>query len=246
MPFEFHDYVAIAIAAFVAQVLGGIAGYGTGLLMPMVLVPIIGAEATIPVIGLSALITNPSRVIAFRPHLDKPAAWTVICFALPTVIAGAYAFTLLNGFGAQLVIGAMLMLLSPFGRYLRKRRLRLSPRGFGLSAVLFGFIMGGTSGSGVLLLSILMARGLAGSAVIATDAAASTILGLGKVGVFAHAGIFANSLWIVAALIGLMAIPGAWTGKMLLKRFPISVHNTILDVSIFIGGALLVWGAWRG
>jgi hypothetical protein len=42
-----------------------VAGYGTGALMPLVLVPIVGAEPVVPIISLAALFTNTGRVAAF-------------------------------------------------------------------------------------------------------------------------------------------------------------------------------------
>lgn len=41
------QFVAVGVTAFVASIIGGVAGYGTGLLMPLVLVPIIGAQAVV-------------------------------------------------------------------------------------------------------------------------------------------------------------------------------------------------------
>ena len=46
---------------------GGIAGYGTGALMPLILVPIVGAEPVVPIIAISALFTN------FGPHRSPSA-----------------------------------------------------------------------------------------------------------------------------------------------------------------------------
>ena len=56
--------------AAVASIIGGVAGYGTGALMPLVLVPIVGAEPVVPIIAISALFTNTSRAIAFRDVID--------------------------------------------------------------------------------------------------------------------------------------------------------------------------------
>jgi uncharacterized membrane protein YfcA len=55
----------IAAMALVASVVGGVAGYGSGALMPLVLVPIVGAEPVVPILSLSALLTNASRATAF-------------------------------------------------------------------------------------------------------------------------------------------------------------------------------------
>ena len=78
MDISILDYALIAGTAFVASVIGGVAGYGTGLLMPLVLVPIIGPAAVVPVISVSALFTNSGRILAcwlcqrLRPACSVP------------------------------------------------------------------------------------------------------------------------------------------------------------------------------
>src|SRR5262249_56162724 len=62
----------IAAMALVASFIGGVAGYGTGALMPLVLVPIVGAEPVVPILSLSALLTNSSRAPPFRAFADRP------------------------------------------------------------------------------------------------------------------------------------------------------------------------------
>jgi hypothetical protein len=44
----------VACVALVASVVGGMAGYGTGALMPLVLVPLIGADAAMPITAAPA------------------------------------------------------------------------------------------------------------------------------------------------------------------------------------------------
>ena len=46
----------IAGVALIASVVGGVSGYGTGALMPLVLVPIVGPEPVVPMLSISALI----------------------------------------------------------------------------------------------------------------------------------------------------------------------------------------------
>lgn len=90
------ELALICVAAFATQTIGGLAGYGTGLLMPLVLVPLIGAEAIVPVISLSAVLTNITRVVVFRESVDVRKAALVTAFALPTTFLGAYCYTLLS------------------------------------------------------------------------------------------------------------------------------------------------------
>ena len=59
----------IVVAAPFAAMVGGVAGYGTGALMPLILVPIVGAEPVVPIIAISAMITNFAPIVAFRRRL---------------------------------------------------------------------------------------------------------------------------------------------------------------------------------
>ena len=56
--------------ALVASIIGGVSGYGTGALMPLVLVPIVGPEPVVPMLSLSALLNNASRVTVYRHLVD--------------------------------------------------------------------------------------------------------------------------------------------------------------------------------
>src|SRR5262244_1623179 len=103
----------IAGMAAVASVIGGVAGYGTGALMPLVLVPIVGAEPVVPIISISALFTNTSRVAAFWRLVDGKRALIVLAAAAPTCALGAWGYTLLTSGGAALVIGGALIASVP-------------------------------------------------------------------------------------------------------------------------------------
>ena len=98
---------------------------------------------------------------------------------------------------------------------------------------------------GIILLSMLMAAGLQGAAVIATDAAISVIIGIVKIGVFGVFGAVDAKVVAVALLIGCVAFPGAFLAKAIVDRLPIHVHTVILDVVVITGGLLMIVGAFR-
>ena len=235
----------IAGMAAVASIVGGVAGYGTGALMPLVLVPIVGAEPVVPIIAISALFTNTSRAFAFRHLIDWRRAAIIIAAALITTALGAWGYTMLTGRGAMLVIGGMLALSVPLRRLSRKRGLTLTDGGLGIASMFWGFVVGGTSGAGIILLSLLMAVGLEGAAVIATDAAISIIVGVVKIGTFGVFGAVTAKVVAVALLIGAVAFPGAFLAKALVERLPVHVHTAILDAVVITGGLLMVIGAFR-
>lgn len=239
------EIVAIALTALAAQTIGGLAGYGTGLLMPLVLVPLIGAEPVVPIIAISSIFSNFSRFLAFIRHADRRRAWIVVAAAAVTTTLGAYGYTRLTGAGAAMVIGSMLILSVPLRRLAKRRDLRIGDGGLALGAVGYGVVVGGTSGSGVILLSLLMAAGLEGAAVIATDAVISLATGLIKIAVFGQAGVVTAQVLAFALLIGAVALPGAFLAKAFVERMPVHIHTAILDVVVIAGGLMMIFAALR-
>jgi uncharacterized membrane protein YfcA len=233
----------IAAMAVFASMVGGIAGYGTGALMPLVLVPVLGPEPVVPIIAISALFNNTWRALAFKNLIDWRRAMLVAAFATPTCIVSAYGYTLLTGKGAGIVIGTMLMLTVPL-RYLFKRYvIALDSKGLAVGAVIYGGAVGGTVGAGVILLSLLMAAGLQGAAVVATDAVISMVVTAVRMAVFGFSGVIDARVMAVALLIGIVALPAAFMAKALVARMSLTVHTAILDVVVLIGGAVMIGGA---
>jgi uncharacterized membrane protein YfcA len=237
--------VLVAGVALFAAVVGGLAGYGTGALMPLVLVPLIGAEPVVPIIAISSIFTNFSRTAANFRYVDRRRALIVIAAAAVTTALGAYGYTRLTNAGAALVIGAMLILSVPLRRSLRRREVRIGGAGLGAGAVGYGVVVGGTSGSGVILLSLLMAAGLEGAAVIATDAVISLATSIIKISVFGLAGVVTAQVLAFALLIGIVALPGAYLAKSFVERMPVHIHTAILDVAVIAGGAVMIFSAAR-
>ena len=235
----------VACVALFASVVGGLAGYGTGALMPLVLVPLIGAEPVVPIIAISSIFTNTSRFAAYLRYADRRRAGIVIAAAALTTALGAYGYTRLTNAGAALVIGAMLISSVPMRRLLKRRAIKISDTGLAASSVGYGVVVGGTSGSGVILLSLLMAAGLEGAAVIATDAVISVATSIIKISVFGLAGVVTAQVLAFAVLIGAIALPGAFLARTFVERMPVHVHAAILDVAVIAGGTVMIVEAAR-
>jgi uncharacterized membrane protein YfcA len=235
----------VAGVALLASVIGGVSGYGTGALMPLVLVPLVGAEPVVPIIAISAMFTNSSRVFAFLKYVDWRRAAIVLAASVPTCVLGAWGYARLSSAGAALVIGGMLIASVPLRRMLRHHGFKVGDGGLGLGSVGYGLVVGGTAGSGVILLSLLMAAGVEGAGVIATDAAISIIISIVKISVFGFAGVITAQVIAFALLIGVVALPGAFLARAFIQRMPVHVHTAILDAVVLLGGVFLVYGALR-
>jgi uncharacterized membrane protein YfcA len=134
----------------------------------------------------------------------------------------------------------------PLRRLARRHEFRLSEPGMAVAGAGYGVLVGSTAGSGILLLSIFMAAGLTGPAVLATDCAVTLVTSIVKTGVFQLAGSLSPADWAMALLIGAATTPGAFIARWLVRRFSATLHTQILEGAILVGGSVLVarglWG----
>jgi uncharacterized membrane protein YfcA len=235
--------VLISVVGVLTSLIGGVTGYGTGALMPLVLVPIVGPEPVVPIIAIAATITNLSRALAFRASIDWRRARLVALAAAPTCILGAWGYTLLSGPGAMLLIGAMLVVVVGLRRTVGRYGFAVGDRGLAVGSLGWGLVVGGTNGAGVIIMSLLMAAGLTGAAVIATDATLSVAIGIIRILTFGAAGVATGQVVAVALLIGTATFPGAFLARLMVERLPIHVHTAMLDVVVVIGGVAMIVGA---
>jgi uncharacterized membrane protein YfcA len=231
--------LGVGLAAYGTSIVGGLAGYGTNLLMPLALVPVVGAAAAIPILAVSGLFNNGSRLVIFRDRVVWRPVLPLTLAAIPACFVGAWLFTLLSGPQVALVLGLTLLATVPLRRLLKGRRLEIGTFGIVLFGVVFGLVTGGTPGGGVLLTAALASLGLAPQAVVATDAAISLVVGLVKVMTFQALGELPPESWLLALLIGLIAIPGVMTARWLSDRMSLSIQGVILEAAILTGGAAL-------
>ena len=183
---------------------------------------------------------------AFLRYVDWRRSLIVALCASPTCVVGAWGYAHLSGAGAAFVIGAMLIASVPLRRVLKRREVKFGDRGLALGSLCYGIVVGGTAGSGVILLSMLLAAGVGGAGVIATDAAVSIVIGVVKVSVFGLAGVIDAQVVAFALLIGVIALPGAFLARAFVERMPIHVHTAILDAVVTVGGCFLIYRALWG
>jgi hypothetical protein len=137
----------------------------------------------------------------------------------------------------------MLVLVVVLRRIVGRYGFKIGDRGLAVGSFGWGLVVGGTNGAGVIIMSLLMAAGLAGAAVIATDAALSIVIGIVRLTTFGVAGVATAQVVAVALLIGVATFPGAFLARLMVERLPIHVHTAMLDVVVVIGGVVMIVGA---
>ncbi len=235
----------VAVVALLASILGGLAGYGTGLVLPIALAPVVGIANVVPVMALAMILNNGSRVVAFWREVQWPRARRLLLLGLPACALGAWGFTLLEARGVALWLGLFLLASLPLRRALQRARYALGGSAEVAAGAGFGLVNGAISGAGVILISLLMAAGVEGAALIATDALISAVMGLLKVAIFGSLARLDGPLALMGLLVGLCTVPGAFIARRLLGLIPQHIHTRVMEGVVLLGALGFLWRAWE-
>jgi uncharacterized protein len=236
------------LICFVAGVLGGLSGAGTGLIVAGFLAPVVGAKAVMPALAVIMLINNASRVFYYRQNVDWRVAALMTALALPGTYAGAQLYMHLSVPTLEFILGAAILLV--LGYRLIKRQMVMRQAAShrptdsaqtsgggkkllgGPIALLYGFINSLVPGSGVMVLAYFSAIGMSAAAVIANDALLSAVLNLVKIFLFRSLDGLPDDLMLLALLCGIASIPGVWLAKWLSTRLRHGLQQGLIELVI--------------
>lgn len=233
------------VVCFLAGMLGGLSGYGAGLLVTLFIAPIVGPKALIPMISVLMLINNASRVWFYRSALDLGTVVRVSAVALPMAWIGAELYVRLESGIVQVVLGAVLILSVPLRRLLDRARITPGPVAvYGIGAT-YGFLSSLIVGAGMLIVPMLMGIGFAGPALLATDAAIAVSANLFKAVIFGALDALSLAHFVLALILGLCTIPGTACAAWIVRRTSVRLHSALIETLIIVGGTMMLFG-WLG
>jgi uncharacterized protein len=143
------------------------------------------------------------------------------------------------------ILGLAVMGSVPLRRLLRRRAVVLRTPGLAAGAAAFGFSSGIATGTGVIQISLLLSAGLTGPAVLATDALSTIVLDLCKAALFQRFDLLDAEAAATGAVIGAATLPGSALAAWLSTRVGAKLHVLFMETLILLGGASMLWHAWR-
>jgi len=235
---------AVAVLALGAAVIGGMGGFGTGVILTAALVPLIGVKAVVPVLAVAGAIINAGRFWFYRESLDRRALAVVLAASLPFLVLGTWIYTVLDARALGTVLGLVVIASVPLRRFLHHKKIVLGKAGLAAGAGVFGLASGVATGTGVILVSLLLGSGLSGPAVLATDALATIALDLCKAALFQRFDLLDGAAFLTGVVIGVATIPGSALAAVLVTRLGARLHVLFMEGLILVGGAFMLWHSW--
>lgn len=235
-----------AVVCFLAAALGGVAGMGSGMIVTLFITPVIGAKAVVPVISVLMLINNASRVWFYRDAIVPARISLIAGVAIPMSYVGAAIYVRLDGQFIQIMLGAILIGSIPLRRWMAGREVTPTTGQVVIVSGVFGLLSSLIVGAGMLVIPMLMGFGLAGPALLATDAAIAVLVNLAKVVFFGSFDALSGQLFLLALAMGICTIPGTWAGAWLVRRTSVRIHTLAIEALIVVGGLSMIVGAFFG
>jgi hypothetical protein len=236
---------AVAVLAVGAAVVSGMSGFGTGVILTAALVPLIGVKAVIPVMAVAGIVINAGRFWFYRGHLDRRMLTLVLATSLPFLVLGTWIYSVLDARALGTVLGFAVIAFVPLRRALTAKKIVIGPVGLGVGSGVFGLATGVATGTGVILVSLLLGTGMAAPAVLATDAMVSIVLDIAKAALFERFDLLDIEAFFTGIVIGVASIPGSAIAAWLVARMGARLHVVFMEVLILVGGVSMLWHSWR-
>jgi uncharacterized membrane protein YfcA len=242
---EASTLAAVAALSIAAAIVGGMGGFGTGVILAAALVPLIGVKALVPVMAVAGVIINAGRFWFYRGSLERGTLGVVLVSALPFLAFGTWLYSVLDARAVGTILGIAVLASVPLRRVLRKKAINLGTPGLAIGSGIFGLASGVATGTGVILVSLLLGTGMSGPAVLATDALVSIALDLTKAALFQRFHLLDAQAFFTGVVIGVASIPGSAIAAALVTRLGAKLHVVFIESLIVIGGASMLWHSWR-
>jgi len=230
------NLIVLGPTAFFASLLGSVAGSGgTALLLP-VLTLYFGVRDAIPILTIANLSSNLGRAWFNRREISPSVVGWFSLGSIPMALIGATLFVLTPPGVFVRILGAFLLFTVAWRRLsLRPPRFN-SARWFAPLGAAFGLLNGLLEGIGSLMAPFFLAYGLARGAYIGTDASATTVMQLCKLGVFGAANILEVGILTSGLALVPFMIAGAFAGKKVVDRLSESLFVLIIDMTLLAAG----------
>jgi uncharacterized membrane protein YfcA len=216
--------------ALLGSTIGGIAGFGTGILLLPVAAWTLGTRAAVPVLTVTMLLGNLARIWWSRGELHGGLTLRFISGAIPATALGVVIFAGASSEWLGRAIGAFLLLSVPLRRFLSSGRLHVRAAHFPVIGGAIGLLSALVVTTGPVVTPFFLAYGLRRGAFIATEALCAGAMHVTRGLVFARYKMISVETLVIGLVLGTTMFAGAWLGRRLLDRMSDRAFLAIIEV----------------
>lgn len=228
-------YLIISIVGFVAALLSGTTAVGGAALMTVVLTLFLGGEYAVPILTIIMLIANLTRAILGYKEIDWKSVRLFLITSLPFSLLGALGFTLLPKDVVNKILGAAIIIFVIL-KHVKFKKMIAGKKTILSCGFISGFLSGFVGSSGPISAALFFSLGLSPIGYIASEAAAVSVLHIGKIIVYGSLINIKLELWIFAIVVGCVMIGGTMLANKYVEKFkPVTFNKYVSIVMILMG-----------
>ena len=228
--------IVLIVAALAGSIVGGVAGFGGGLILLPVVAWVVGVRAAAPVLTVTMLLGNLSRIWWSRHEIDRRVVVRYLSGAIPATFVGVmlYAGTPSTWLGR--IIGLFLIAAIPLRRAMLASRVQIRLRHFPILGGLVGALSALVVTTGPFVAPFFLAYGLRRGAFVGTEAVCALGMHLSRSVAFARHALLGWDTVALGCVLGGTMFAGAWIGRRLLERMSDRVFLVIIEALILVTG----------
>jgi uncharacterized membrane protein YfcA len=216
--------------ALLGSTIGGVAGFGAGILLLPVAAWTLGIRAAVPVLTVTMLLGNLARIWWSRHDLHGGITLRFIAGAVPATAIGVMILAGASSDWLGRAIGAFLLAAVPLRRVLTSGRLHVRAAHFPLIGGAVGLLSALVVTTGPVVTPFFQAYGLRRGAFIATEAMCAGAMHVTRGLVFARYRMISGEILIIGLVLGATMFAGAWIGRRMLDRMSDRAFLAVIEV----------------
>lgn len=202
----------------VGSIVGGVAGFGTGLILLPVLAWTLGARAAVPILTVTMVLGNISRLWWSRHETDLRVVKRYLLGAIPATALGAVVYAVAPADWLGRLMGIFLLAAVPLRRLLMSRNFRVRLVHFPFLGAAIGFLSSLVVATGPVLAPFFLAYGLRRGAYIATESICAFGMHVTRGLTLASYSLLTREAVAIGLTLGSTMFLGSWIGRRLLDR----------------------------
>jgi uncharacterized membrane protein YfcA len=226
----------LVATALVGSIVGGVAGFGAGVILLPVMAWTLGIRVAVPVLTVTMLLGNISRLWWSRGQTDRRVVLRYLAGAVPATALGTVLFVGASSESLGRVIGGFLLAAVPLRRVLNQGHWRVRLSHFPPLGAAIGLLGALVVTTGPVVTPFFLAYGLRRGSYIATEAVCAFAMHVTRGVGLARYRLLSWEVVAIGLVLGATMFAGSWLGRRLLDRMSDRAFLVVIEALLVVMG----------